>query len=79
MGVLKTAYTGQIRCTVAAPITQETRNLGLPVVHLPLLKSSFAYDDETAKNPKLPFSVIPAPYQVRDRLQPESSEFNSLS
>jgi len=30
--------------------------------------------DELVKNRKVLFSVIPAPHQVRDKLQPESSE-----
>ena len=32
----------------------------------------------TRKSQKIPFLVIPAPHQVRDKLQPESSKFNNF-
>ena len=34
--------------------------------------------DELVKNRKVLFSVIPAPHQVRDKLQSESSKFNTF-
>jgi len=34
--------------------------------------------DGFVKSRKIPFSVIPAPHQVRDKLQPESSIFKEL-
>jgi len=35
-------------------------------------------DNELVKSRKTPFFVIPAPHQVRDKLQPESSKFNTF-
>jgi len=39
MGILETAHTGQIRRTIAAPVTEESCDLWLQVTHLNLLIS----------------------------------------
>ena len=31
--VLETAYPGQVRCAITAPVAEECRNLWLPVIH----------------------------------------------
>ena len=31
--ILETAYPGQVRCAITAPVAEESRNLWLPVIH----------------------------------------------
>ncbi len=57
----------------------------VPVLACPLLDNRtlkrfirFSMNDGFVKSMKRLFSVIPAPYQVRDKLQQESSLFNYL-